>query len=203
MSTRIPETDLQALWQNLETETTTMSAQQMSIKTQEFLRKTRRDLIARSAFAVIAAAFCGIVFMSTRMSIGLIAGVVMVMLLASTARNLYVFYRRSHAASAQSGTSASWSSCVEFYRTELERRRQIAMQPAWQLAAALLIIAWLSRRSLYSGHDALRVLLPAVLLAAAGLIVWMAVRKFQARHVQNDLDALNRFEKESPSGGEK
>jgi hypothetical protein len=77
------------------------------------------------------------------------------------------------------------------------------MQPAWQLAAALLIIAWLSRRSLYSGHDALRVLLPAVLLAAAGLIVWMAVRKFQARHVQNDLDALNRFEKESPSRGEK
>ena len=75
MSTRIPETDLQALWQNLETETTTMSAQQMSMKTQELLRKTRHDLIARSAFAVIAAAFCGIVFISTRMSIGLIAGV--------------------------------------------------------------------------------------------------------------------------------
>ncbi len=127
----------------------------------------------------------------------------MVMLLASTARNLYVFYRRSHAAPARSGTSASWSTCLEFYRTELERQRQIAMQPAWQLAAALLIIAWLTRRSLYSGHDALRVLLPAVLLAAAGLIVWMAVRKFQARHVQDDLDALTRFEQESPSGGEK
>ena len=180
-----------------------MSAQQMSLKTQEFLRKTHRDLIARSAFSVIAAAFCGIVFMSTRMSIGLIAGVVMVMLLASTARNLYVFYRRSHAAPALSGTSASWSSCLEFYRTELERQRQIAMQPAWQLAAALLIIAWLTRRSLHSGHDALRVLLPVVLLAAAGLIVWMTVRKFQARHVQDDLDALNRFEQETPSGGEK
>jgi hypothetical protein len=203
MSMHTPETDLQALWQNLETETTTMSAQQMSLKTQEFLRKTRRDLIARSAFAVIAAAFCGIVLVSTRMSIGLIAGVVMVMLLASAARNLYVFYRHSHAAPTLSGTSASWSSCLEFYRTELERQRQIAMQPAWQLAAALLIIAWLTRRSLYSGNDALRVLLPVVLLAASGLIVWMAVRKFQARHVQDDLDALNRFEQESPSGGEK
>jgi hypothetical protein len=202
MSTRIPETDLQALWQNLETETTAMSAQQISLKTQELLRKTRRDLIARSAFAVIAAAFCGIVFISTRMSIGLIAGVVMVMLLASTARNLYVFYRRSHTAPALSGTSPSSSSCLEFYRTELERRRQIAMQPVWQLAAALLIIAWLTRRSLYSGHDALRVLLPVVLLAAAGLIVWMAVRKFQARHIQDDLDALNRFEQQNPSGGE-
>jgi hypothetical protein len=85
---------------------------------------------------------------------------------------------------------------------ELERRRQIAMQPTWQLAAALLIIAWLTRRSLYSGNDALRGLLPVVLLAAAGLIVWMAVRKFQARHIQDDLDALNRFEQQNPSGGE-
>ena len=173
-----------------------MSLQQIRVKAQESIRQSRRDLFARSAFALVAAVFCGIVFMSARLNVAIIAGFVMVMLFVTAGRDVYMFYRRS--LGSLSGPGVSWSSCVAFYRTELERQRELAIQPAWQFAVALLIIVWLSRRTVYTGHGFLGVLLPAVLLAAAGLIIWMVVRKIQARRVQEDIDSLNLFERENP-----
>ena len=193
MSSRVPETDLRNLWQNMETESATVSLEQMRLKAQRFMKKNRHDLIARSAFAVVAAAFCGIVIFSVRAaSIAAVAGLVMAMLLADTVRRLYIYYRAGE----------PWSSCLEFYRSELERQRQVAIQPAWQLAAALLIIAWLSRRSVMRGPDSLRIMLPVVLIAAAGLIVLMVIRKLGTRRIQTEIDALNKFEEENRSGGD-
>jgi hypothetical protein len=123
----------------------------------------------------------------------------MAMLLTSTVRNLYFSYRRSKSTwpGVNVGPNTALTSCLEFYRSELERLQEIARQPAWHLGAALLIIAWLTRNALMrTGTDPLRIVLPFVLLAAAGLIVLLAVRKFEVRRVQEEIDALDRFEEE-------
>jgi hypothetical protein len=94
------------------------------------------------------------------------------------------------------------TSCLDFYRSELERNREYARQPTWQLVTVMAIIVWMTRDALVrNSTDPFRVLLPYVLLAAAGMIVLMAVRKLQARRIQDDMDALDVFEDEILSGG--
>ncbi|HLQ77367.1 MAG TPA: hypothetical protein VK210_08430 [Terriglobia bacterium] len=199
MSLQPPEPDLRNIWQNQETEKTTMSIEDVRIKARRLMKRQQRDLIVRSAFAIIAVVFCGVVFMRARIATtGAIAGLVTAMLLASTARNLYLAFRRSRNDALENSSNTALTSCLEFYRSELERQRQVARQPLWQLVAALLIVAWLVPRPLMrSNMDLLRAVLPVVLLAAAILIVLMALRKFQARRVQEDIDALDAFEEEN------
>ena len=125
-----------------------MSVEEVRRKAERFLRRHQRELIARSAFSVIAAVFCGIAFMKARVSpTGVIAGLVMAMLLTGTFKNLYAAFVRSRgiASAVPSSSNTALTSCLEFYRSELEAQRLIARQPAWQLGAALLIIGWLTR----------------------------------------------------------
>jgi hypothetical protein len=191
MSLQPPRRDLGDIWRNQETEKTTMSIEEVRIKAQKLLTRSRRDLFAISAFAVLAAVFCGFVLIYARLTPArIIGGVVMAMLLANTIRNLYLSRRRNIAATA-------WATCLEFYRNELERQREIGRLPIWQLVTALLIIGWLTRNALMrTGSDVLRAILPFVLIAAACLIVLLAIRKFGARHVQDELDALDAFSEE-------
>jgi hypothetical protein len=67
--------------------------------------------------------------------------------------------------------------------------------PAWQLAAALFIVAWLLRDALLRSHNtALGILIPLVLFAAGGLLLLLLLRKWQGRQIQQEIDALDRFE---------
>jgi hypothetical protein len=199
MSSQLHDPDIRNVWQGQETEKITMSIEEARLKTQKFIRRNRIDLTARSVFEIIAAFFCGIVFLNSRVnSTRVIAGLVMAMLVTSTIRNLYFSLRKPGGLSPEASSSTALTSCVEFYRIELERQRQIARQPLWQLVAALLIIAYLIQRPLLRPNmNLLHVMLPVVLLTAAGLIVLLAVRKFDARRIQDEIDALNMFENEN------
>jgi hypothetical protein len=120
----------------------------------------------------------------------MIAGIAMVLVLFNAIRSVYHSY-------------GPWTSCVEFYRRELHRQQAFASIPVWQMIAALIVIAWLAPSALHQhGSSLIRFFFPAVLVAAAGLILLMAVRKLQARDIQADLEALNDFENENPDGGE-
>jgi hypothetical protein len=124
MSSRIPETNLRELWQNLETERTTMSAEQLQLKAMGFLKKNRRDLIARLAFAILASAFGGFVAVTARLTtVRIAAAVVMTMVLINAIRNLHLSYRGKE----------TWTSCLEFYRSELQKQRAFAALPLWQM----------------------------------------------------------------------
>jgi hypothetical protein len=196
MSARIPESDLPALWQNLEAEVTTVSIEQIQQEAMKFQEKNRRDRIARLVFAVVASAFCGFVVTTARYtSVRVVAALVTVMVLGTAIRSVHLAFR---------GRAAGpWSSCVEFYRSELERQRAFAALPAWQIVAALSVIAWLTPGALSrNSADPLAIVLPAVLLAAAAFVLLMAVRKFQARHVHAALEALNSFSIEDHRGGD-
>jgi hypothetical protein len=196
-----PDNDIRELWQNLETKETTVSAEEIQLKAIESLRRRRRDLIVRLAFAIAASVFCVLAFTRTSVNpIRYLAAVVMAMLLISTIRNLYVFYRDTRQIAQDPG--APWSSCASFYRSELEQQRLFGAVPIWQMLAALAVLGWLARRSSLRRirADVLEIVFPVVLLGAAGLVILMAIRKFQARRVEAELDALNRFEEDNDLG---
>ena len=191
--------DIKGLWQNLKTEETMMSVEDVQLKAVQSLRKTRRDGIARLAFAVAATAFCIVALASTRVnSFRYIAAIVMAGVLANAIRSVYVSWKDKGASSP----AASWTSCAQFYRHELVRQQVFCAIPVWQMVAALAVIAWLAPRAFRRiNEDLMGVVFSAVLLGAAGMIVLIAVRKFQARHVETDLEALKRFEQDNDLGG--
>ena len=205
MSSRPHEPDLKNIWQNQETEKVIMSVEEVRLKASKFFRRKQLDLIARSAFVILAAVACGVFLMNARItSLRFVAGLVMAMLLIRTVWSLLRTYLHSRrdGPSDHAVSNAAITSCIEFYRSELQAYREYARLPAWQLATILLIIAWMTRDSLMrSGTDPFRIVLPYVLLAAAGMIVLVAVRKFQARRVQDDIEALDNFEDEMVEGG--
>jgi hypothetical protein len=197
MNPREHDVDLRQLWQTFETEKTPVSAEQIHRSAQRFIRKNRRDLIARFIFALLAAAFCGTIFVNARLtSIRIVAGLVTAMLLATAVRRVYRAFKST------AGSRMPWNACVEFYRSELEKQRALATVPGWQLLVAMLVIGWLGRNILTrSISDPTEILMHIVLLAAAGLIVLMAIRKLQGRRIHADIDALNMFETETNPGG--
>jgi hypothetical protein len=202
MSSHTPESDLRELWQNLETEKTTVSAEQIRMKAMESLGKNRRDMIARFGFALLASAFCVVALMNAKVtSVRALAALAMAVVLINAMRSAFRSY--SGQAAHFGSEDAPWSSCLEFYRRELQRQQVIAALPVWQLVGALLVIGWLAPSAFRQyGAGLMRFFFPAVLIAATGLILLMAVRKYQARHIQNDLQALSNFEDENPGGSD-
>jgi uncharacterized membrane protein len=182
-----------------------MSVEEVRLNALKFLHRKQRDLIARSAFVLLAAVSFGLFLMNARItSLRFLAGLITTMLLTSTVWSLFRAYRRSRGtwSSVLAGPNAAMTSCLEFYRSELESSREYTRQPAWQLVTVLVIIAWMTRNLLVrNSTDPFRVVLPYILFAAAGMIVLMAVRKHQARRVQDDIDALDAFEDEILAGG--
>lgn len=204
MSSNPQEPDLKNIWRNQETEKTIMSVEEVRVKAGKFLRRKRLDLIARTAFVIFAAVSCGLFLMNARITpLRIVAGLVMAVLLTSTVWNLLRTFLRSgkNGSSAGAISNAAMTSCREFYRNELERYREYSRLPSWQLATILLIIAWMIREPLMRSTDSFRAVLPYVLLAAAGMIVLVAVRKVQARRIQDEIEALDVFEAEILQGG--
>src|SRR6185436_17763047 len=163
MSSLPPEPDLRSIWLKQETEKTTMSVESVRANAEKFLNRNRRELIVRSAFAVSAAVFCGLVLATNRLTPArVIAGLIMAILLAGTIRSLYLAFGRTRGI-----PGGALTTCVEFYRNELEREWVMSRQPAWQLLTALLIIGWLMRNAWYSNIFPTRPILLFVLFVAA------------------------------------
>ena len=205
MSLQPHEPDLKKIWQNQETEEAIMSVEEVRLNARKYMRRKKRDLIARSAFVVLAASSIGIFLTNARFtSLRFVAGMAMATLLASTVWNLLRVYRSSGSpwSSNHSAPNAAMTSCIEFYRSELDRYLTYGGVPAWQLVTVLAIIGWMTRDALMrNSTDPFRLMLPYVLFAAAGLILLVAVRKFQARRIQDDIDALELFEDEIHARG--
>ena len=132
-----------------------------------------------------------------------IAGLVMALLVTSMVLRLLRVYRRSRGkwAAVIAGPNAAMTSCLEFYRGELERQREYARYPTSYLVVVFVIIVWLMRMALMQSRTELyHMVLPFLLLVGAGMIVLMVLRKVQGRGAQVDLSALDVFEKEMLKG---
>jgi len=181
-----------------------MSIDELRRNGKRLLRRRQRDLIARSAFVTLAAVACGMFLMNARFtSLRFTAALVTSVLLASTVWRLLRAYRRSRESgtSVYAASSVAMTPCLDFYRSELERMQEFARLPAWQLVTVLLIVVWMTREALRrNSTDPFQALLPYVLIAAGGMIVLMAVRKYQARRVETEMDALDRMEEGGGDG---
>src|SRR5688572_5342299 len=195
-----PLNDPILIWQNQETEKTKMSIEEVRHKAQKFLAKTRFDNAIGFVFTLIAVIFCAVVLVEGRGAAPrVIAALVMTMMLVRVVRSLYFSYRKYgriwHATTL--GNDAALRTCLEFYRNELERQREMRREPAWQLAVTFLVIGWLARDAvLRSGAGLISIALPFVLFSAAAFILVLAVRKFEVRRLQAELDTLEKFEHE-------
>ena len=175
-----------------------MSIEEIRRKAQRFLSKRRRDNAIGLAFSIIVIVFCMIAVLSATLLVArIVAGFVMIVMTVRLINTIYFSYRRYGTVwpAIRIGPEVALTTCLDFYRNELERQREFARQPTWQLAVTLFITGWLTRDALLNtSRDLFRVALPFVLLAAALLIVLLAVRKFEARRVESELAALDKFQ---------
>jgi Flp pilus assembly protein TadB len=187
------ESDLKAIWKSQTVENMTMSImsiEELRSRARKSRTRGRRDLIARWIFAAAASIFCAFAVWSARsVATRVIAGLVLAMLLIQAVRGLYSFVRGP----AGIEPNDERSSFLDFYRRELERQQQLARQPVWQAAAALLIIGWLMRSGMVRVNS-MRPVLIITLIAAAGLVIMLSMKKFDARRIQKEIDALDQFE---------
>ena len=205
MSSNPQGPDLKNIWRNQETEKAIMSVEEVRLNARKYMRRNRRDLIASSVFAVLTAVWCGTILMNARITpLRLVAGLIMAVMVTSTVWRLLRVYRRSRGkwASVISGPNAAMTSCLEFYRGELERQREYARYPSAHLVVVFVVAVWLMREALMQRRpDLYHMVLPYILIVALGMIVLMALRKLQSRRVHADLDALDVFEREMLTGG--
>jgi len=186
--------DLKAIWQNHTMENSTMtimSIDELRLRARKSRSRERRDLVARWIFAAAASIFCAIAMWNTRSgATRVIAGLVLAMLLIQAVRGLHSFVHGSE-------SSDERSAFLDFYRSELQRQQQFAKQPLWQVAAVLLIIGWLMRSGMVRVNS-MRPVLIVTLIAAAGVVIMLSVKKFEARRIQKEIDALDQFEAVEP-----
>jgi hypothetical protein len=200
MSHQPLEGDPKNIWQNQKRESTNMSIEELRDKARKFLSKRKRDRAVELGFRLVAASFCGVVLLTARQPAArVIAGLVMAMMFADLGRMLVISYRKygSFWPTMTLDRDAALTTCLNYYRTELVRSRELARHPAWQLAIAFLMVGVLLRDAfLRTSPELLAVALPFVLIAAAALIVLLGIRKFEARRLDAELDALDKFEQE-------
>jgi hypothetical protein len=205
LSSKPHEPDLKNIWQNQEMEKSVMSVEEVRLNARKYMRRNQRDLIASSVFAIVTAVWCGTFLMNARMnSLRLVAGLVVAVLVTSTVWRLLRVYRGSRGkwSSVIAGSEPAMTSCLEFYRGELERQRESARYPSAYLVIVFVVLVWLMRQALMQNRpDLYRMVLPYILILAMGMIVLMVLRKVQSRRVHNDLAALDDFEKEMVLGG--
>jgi hypothetical protein len=157
-------------------------------------------MIGRLVFALIASAYCGsVVVMARETTVRIVAVVITVMFLTGAIRRLYLSYREDVPVPS-GGAATPWNASIDFYRRELEKQRAFASTPAWQIVTAFLIIAWLIAGLPVNRAGPLERVLPAVLVAAAGLLALLVARRFRVRRIQEELDALNSLEQENRYG---
>jgi hypothetical protein len=183
--------DPRDIWQNLNTKGRTMSANEVRAKAQRLESEIRRDTVIGFVLASVIT-LAGLVGLTNlqqlepggRIIIGIAVILVWFGAWRSTVRN------KGRLSEADS------RSCLEFYRHEVQRRRDHFAKPPWILIFALVLALFqffvVARRFNGISGDLLRYPFALVVLTLIVVPIW----KRQARKFQSELDALSKFENE-------
>ena len=190
--TQPPGKDPKSVWQNQETRGETMSAREVCAKAQKIDAENRRDVNIGFTVALVLTLF-GLYGLATVPSAGVVeARMVFVLLLC-------VWFGAWRSTKARTlATGAEPTACVDFYRKELERRRDYYARPPW-LLLALIIFAFLQFVFLafrFGRPGITDLLLYPIMITVVVLVSWPLWRR-QARKFQRELDALDAFEKDA------
>lgn len=170
-----------------------MSAAEVRAKAQKLEAEIRRDTLIGFVIAS-AVTLAGLIALATlrqaeptRVIIAMVVIVVWVGAWRTTVRN------KSRLAEANTST------CLEFYRSELQRRRDYFARPPWFLLFNILLAVVLFLAAARRFNPSAGNLLPYPLALVVLTLVVLPLRKRESRKFQRELDALEGFEKSDRS----
>jgi len=192
MTQQPPENRARNIWQNLETRGGTMSAVEVRAKAEKLAAEIRRDLIIGFVFAS-ALTLAGLVALATLHQLEP-AGRIIIGISVSLA--WYGAYRTS--VQKKKGilrAEPPLATCIEFYRRELQRRRDYFLKLPWVMIFVIGLAAFLFFVVIKGFNPGAQELLlfPGALLLL--LIVALFLWRREGHQYQRELDALDLFEK--------
>ena len=171
-----------------------MSAAEVRAKAQKLEAEIRRDTLIGFVIAS-AMTLAGLIALATLRQAEPVARVIIALVVIV----VWVGAWRTTVRVKSRLAEASTSTCLEFYRSELRRRRDYFARPPWFilfniLLAVVLFLAAARRFNPSAGN-----LLPYPLALLVLILVFLPLWKREARKFQRELDALEGFEKSDHS----
>jgi len=190
MSDRTGAKDPRTIWRNQPEEETAVNLEQLvNRRTKELNSSTRSEILMSIGAALLFVAVMALRVVPAHdrfLEGGFAAAAVWAVISLCLFRRL--IWRRD-----STRPDAAAATCLEYYRQELERRRD-HLRNAWLwhgplFLACLTLIAVLTGRS-FLGFDRLRSVLPLVALLAVWTGFGLARRHRQARELQREIDEI-------------
>jgi len=190
MSDKTQIEDPGSVWRHQPAERLPVNLQQIvNRRTRDLAGSTRSEILMSIAAALLLA---GVVAWRLRIAHEGIVELAIAAALAWVAISLYGFRRRIWPGGHPPGDAVA-ATGLEYYRTELERRRDhLRNEWLWHgplfLASAVLVGVFAGRRNI--AFQPLRNILPLLVLLAAWTVFGIWRRRLQARELQREIDEL-------------
>ena len=185
--------DPKTIWQNQSAEKSTMTLEQMRQRARELNVKTRRQLLGTLTVPVVIALFYAFAVRQFQ-SLQEVLHPLFACALAWSLVGLYFLNRgkRSRAMPAEAGFSAG----IEFYRSEIERRRDyIRGALVWFLGPVILAIGtFILAMAIVTGKKRFSNAMPFMMLVVAWVAICFVIRAREQRNLQREIDKLNSIE---------
>jgi len=182
--------DLKKLWQDQPMEAIPMSLQLLRRRAQELQTKSRLAALAWMAIGLVLAIVFAAGLVRTQ---NLLSRIGLGVLSLWALYGVYQVYRRMWPASI--AADAAWSTSLDFYRKELERRRDY-VRDIWRLSVLWLFfigLALLILPMLIATRSNPRLLLNAIpffVLLLVWFVAFFFIRKRDQRNLQAEIDEL-------------
>lgn len=181
-------TDPRNIWQNLTTKGARMSAAEIRVKARKLEAEIRRDTIIGMVFAsaITAGGLIGLAVLrqaepAARIIIAIVVLLVWLAAWLTTVRN------RNRLSEAE------FMTCLEFYRRELQRRRDYFAKGPWFLVMIVLLALVQFLAVARASGAGLADLMAFPVALAVLMLVAIPLWKRQARRFQRELDELDKF----------
>jgi len=188
MASEPPENDIRSKWQNQPNETTRMSIEEIRQKAWKLQRKARREVLVLYGFALLFVVFFGMSFVKANDTLSR-AGFALMVVSA-----LYFPYQAQKRLWPRSESTESASTTgLDFYRRELERRRDY-WRHIWGLLGPLFFssgVVLLAVLKAMKNPGLWLNLLPFTLLLAIWAASFIPLRKRELRKIQREIDTVD------------
>ena len=188
--------DPRTIWQNQPVEPSAMTLETIRRKARKLHAKTRRELIGSIAAPLTVAVFSGL---GAAIFSDPLQRAVFALAIAWALAGQFFIHRGMWSATLPG--DAALTPGLEFYRREIERRRNLFRRVLqWSFGPLVLAIAALLLPIVTGGiaeRGAFRNMIPFLTLLALWLVGFFVVRMRQQRELQREIEELNDIEREN------
>jgi hypothetical protein len=196
MGDDLSNNDPKTIWQNQPTEASTMTLEKIRLQARELHAKTRRELLRNIVATLLAVTICGFGLAWAHDTVERAAFAAAI---AWALAGQYVLNRGMWSATLPG--DAALTTGLEFYRREIERRRDFFRRALrWSFGPAVLALGAFILLLVKSGIGSpggLRKAIPFMSLAVVWLAAFFVIRIQRQRGLQREIDELNDIEREN------